>query len=105
MKSAVGHASPNPDEKAIQRWERLARQYQETCNFIDSSRKQKRLTRLSDRATVAVSFCDAYSFRKEEQEDLKQHSIQVKQQGIKDKVEALGYTAKEYDNTLQDKAF
>lgn len=27
LKSAVSHAQPNPDKKAIQRWERLAQQY------------------------------------------------------------------------------
>lgn len=105
LKSAVGHASPNPDDKAIQRWELLARQYQKTCNFIDYSRKQKRLTRLSDKATVAVSFNDAYSFRDEEQEVLKQQGIQVKHQGIRDKVEALGYTVKEYKNHFKVKRF
>lgn len=65
LKSAVAHAQPNPDEKAILRWEHLAQQYQNTCDFIDWSRKQKRLTRLSDRATVAVSFCDAHCFSDE----------------------------------------
>ena len=105
LKSAVGHASPNPNEKAIQRWERLAHQYQKTCDFIDCSRKQKRLTRLSAKATVAVSFNDAYSFSDEEQKVLKQQGIQVMQQGIKDKVEALGYTVKEYKNHFKVKRF
>lgn len=105
LKSAVAHAQPNPDEKAILRWEHLAQQYQKTCDFIDWSRKQKRLTRLSDRATVAVSFCDAYSFSDEQLQQLKEHGIERKQQGIRDKVETLGYTVKEYNNHFKVKRF
>ena len=105
LKSAVAHAQPNPDEKAILRWERLAEQYQKTCDFIDNARKQKRLTRLSDRATVAVSFCDAYSFSDEQLQQLKEYGIKQKHQGIRDKVEALGYTVKEYNNHFKVKRF
>ena len=105
LKSAVAHAHPNPDEKAILRWERLAEQYQKTCDFIDNARKQKRLTRLSDRATVAVSFCDAYSFSDEQLQQLKELGIERKHQGIRDKVEALGYTVKEYNNHFKVKRF
>ena len=105
LKSAVAHAQPNPDEKAILRWEHLAQQYQKTCDFIDNARKQKRLTRLSDRATVAVSFCDTYSFSDEQLQQLKEYGIEQKHQGIRDKVEALGYTVKEYNNHFKVKRF
>lgn len=105
LKSAVAHAQPNPDEKAILRWEYLAQQYQKTCDFIDNTRKQKRLTRLSDRATVAVSFCDAYSYTDEQLHELKELGIERKHQGIRDKVEALGYTVKEYNNHFKVKRF
>ena len=105
LKSAVVRAHPNPDEKAIQRWEDLAQQYQKTCDFIDNARKQKRLTRLSDRATVAVSFCDAYSSSDEQLQQLKELGIERKHQGIRDKVEALGYTVKEYNNHFKVKRF
>lgn len=105
LKSAVAHAQPNPDEKSILRWEHLAQQYQKTCDFIDNARKQKRLTRLSDRATVAVSFCDTYSFSDEQLQQLKELGIERKHQGIRDKVEALGYTVKEYNNHFKVKRF
>lgn len=105
LKSAVAHAHPNPDEKVILRWEHLAQQYQKTCDFIDNARKQKRLTRLSDRATVAVSFCDTYSFSDEKLHELKELGIERKNQGIRDKVEALGYTVKEYNNHFKVKRF
>lgn len=105
LKSAVAHAQPNPDEKAILRWEHMAQQYQKTCDFIDNARKQKRLTRLSDRATVAVSFCDAHSFSDEQLHELKELGIERKHQGIRDKVEALGYTVKEYNNHFKVKRF
>lgn len=105
LKSAVAHAAPNPDETAILRWERLAEQYNNTCYLIDAKRKQKRLTRLSDRATVAVSFSDAYSYTDEQLHQLKQLGVERKHQGIRDKVEALGYTVKEYNNHFKVKRF
>ena len=105
LKSAIAHADPNSDETAILRWERLAEQYNNTCYLIDTKRKQKRLTRLSDRATVAVSFSDAYSYTDEQLQELKELGVERKQQGIRDKVEALGYTVKEYNNHFKVKRF
>ena len=105
LKSAIAHADPNPDETAILRWERLAEQYQMTCDFIDNARKQMRLTRLSDRATVAVSFSDTYSYTDEQLQKLKELGVERRHQGVRDKVEALGYTVKEYNNHFKVKRF
>ena len=96
---------PHPDEAKITRWEEQRKKYNDTCYRIDTKRKQIRLTRLSDRATVPVSFSDAYSYTDEQLQKLKELGVERKHQGIRDKVEALGYTVKEYNNHFKVKRF
>lgn len=106
-KLAVANAceSGYPAEKTITRWKELRQEYLATCSAIDAARQQKRLTRLSDRSTVAVSFNDAYSYTDEQRRELAEHGIEVKTLGIKDKVEALGYTVREYTNRFKIKEY
>ncbi len=93
------------DEKAIKGWKKKQQEYLDTCYAIDTNRKQKRLTRLSDRATVAVSFNDAFSFSDEDRKTLNENNISVRHNGIWDKVEALGYTVKEFTNPFKVKEY
>lgn len=93
------------DEKVITGWKKKCQEYLDVCYTINTNRKQKRLTRLSDRATVAVSFNDTFSFSDEDRKTLNENNISVKHNGIRDKVEALGYTVKEYTNPFKVKEY
>lgn len=106
-KLAVANASESRyhEKKAITRWKKLRQEYLATCSAIDDARKQKRLTRLSDKSTVAVSFNDAYSYSDEQKRELAEQGIEVKTLGIKDKVEALGYTVKQHTNRFKIKVY
>ena len=104
-KLAKAKVSGDFDEEVITGWKKKCQEYLDTCYAIDAGRKQKRLTRLSDRATVAVSFNDAFSFSDEDRKTLNENNISVKHNGIRDKVEALGYTVKEYTNRFKVKEY
>ena len=93
------------DKKSMTRWQKKRQEYLATCYAIDEGRKQKRLTRLSDRATVAVSFNDAFSFSDECRKTLNENNISVRHNGIRGKVESLGYTVREYTNHFKVKEY
>lgn len=75
LKILCESAMPNPDAKKIKRWKEIQQQNLDTCFRIDCDRKQKRLTRLSERTTVVISFNDAYSLSDEDAKFLKENNI------------------------------
>ena len=104
-KLTIAEAAGCSDKKSMTRWQKKRQEYLAACYAIDEGRKQKRLTRLSDRATVALSFNDAYSYSDEQKRELAERGVEVKTLGIKDKVEALGYTVKEHTNRFKIKVY
>ena len=97
----IAEATGCSDKKSLTRWKKKRQEYLNTCYAIDTGRKQKRLTRLSDRSTVAVSFNDTSKADIAFDED----NRSVKHQTTKDVVEALGYTVKEYTNHFKVKEY
>ena len=54
---------------------------------------------------MSVSFNDTFSFSDEDRKKLNENKIRVKHNGIRDKVEALGYAVKEYTNHFKVKVY
>lgn len=91
------------DEKDIERLENKRREQLNIISFIDKNRQQKRLTRLSQKATLTLYFSDAFSFSDDELQTLKENGIEVTniKQGIKYILENKGYTVKQKTNAYK----